>query len=112
MGSISEKPRSRYRSGTRPYDDHDRASAEARRASIVAKAQRSPAARQKESIGVTADGLRVHSLHSLLADLATFTRNEATTPAAPGQILIVYPRPTPIQQKAFDLLAVNPTRTQ
>jgi transposase len=94
------------------YDDHDRAAAEARRASIVAKAQRSPAARDKETFGVTADGLPVHSLHSLLADLATFTRNEVTTPALPGQILIVYPRPTPIQQKAFDLLGINSSRTQ
>ncbi len=94
------------------YDDHDRGAAEARRASIVAKAQRSPAALQKQSAGVTADGLRVHSLHSLLADLATFTRNEVTTPAARDKILLVYPRPTPIQQKAFDLLGINPTRTQ
>jgi len=94
------------------YDDHDRTTAEDRRASIVAKAQRSPAARKKDAAGVTADGLRVHSLHSLLADLATFTRNEVATPAAPGQILIVYPKPTPIQQKAFDLLAINPARTQ
>jgi len=94
------------------YDDHDRAAAEALRPSPVAKAPRSPAARKKDATGITADGLRVHSFHSLLADLATFTRNEVTTPAAPDRILLVYPRLTPLQQKAFDLLALDPTRTQ
>jgi hypothetical protein len=94
------------------YDDHDRAAAQAARASPVAKAPRSPAARDKDSRGITPDSLRVHSLHSLLADLATFTRNEVTTPAAPDRTLIVYSRLTPLQQKAFDLLGVDPTRTQ
>jgi hypothetical protein len=94
------------------YDDHDRAAAEALRASPVAKAPRSPAAREKDSRSITPDGLRVHSLHSLLADLATFTRNQVTTAAAPDRTLILYSRPTPLQQKAFDLLGVDPTRTQ
>jgi Transposase DDE domain len=94
------------------YDDHDRAATEAARASPVAKAPQSPAARDKDSRGITPDGLRVHSLHSLLADLATFTRNEVTTAAAPDRTLIVYSRLTPLQQKAFDLLGVDPTRTQ
>jgi Transposase DDE domain len=94
------------------YDDHDRAAAEALRPSPVAKARRSPAARRKDGDGTTADGLRVHSLHSLLADLATFTRNEVTTPAAPDRILVLYPKLTPIQQKAFDLLGLDPARTQ
>ncbi len=94
------------------YDDHDRAAAEALRTSPVAKAPRSPAAHVKDSRGITPDGLRVHSLHSLLADLATFTRNEVTTAAAPDRTLILYPRLTPLQQKAFDLLGIDPTRTQ
>jgi hypothetical protein len=94
------------------YDDHERAAAEALRTSPVAKAPRSPAAHDKDSRGITPDGLRVHSLHSLLADLATFTRNEVTTAAAPDRILILYSRPTPLQQKAFDLLGIDPTRTQ
>jgi hypothetical protein len=94
------------------YDDHERAAAEALRTSPVAKAPRSPAAQDKDSRGITPDGLRVHSLHSLLADLATFTRNEVTTAAAPDRILILYSRPTPLQQKAFDLLGIDPTRTQ
>jgi hypothetical protein len=94
------------------YDDHERAAAEALRASPVAKAPRSPAARDRDSRGITPDGLRVHSFRSLLADLATFTRNEVTTSAAPDRSLILYSRPTPLQQKAFDLLGLDPTRTQ
>jgi hypothetical protein len=82
------------------------------RASSVAKAPRSPAARRKDASSTTADGLRVHSLHSPLADLATFTRNHVTTAAAPDRTLILYPRFTPLQQKAFHLLGIDPTRTQ
>jgi len=94
------------------YEDHDRATAQAQRPSPVAKAPRSPAARTKDVCGQTADGLRVHSLHSLFADLATFTRNEVTTPAAPERRLTIYPKLTPIQHKTFDLLAIDPVRTQ
>jgi hypothetical protein len=65
------------------YDDHDRAAAQARGTNPVAKAPRSAAARDKEAFGTTADGLPVRSFHSLLDDLATFTRNEVTTRAAP-----------------------------
>src|SRR5512132_2979704 len=57
------------------YDDDDRDAAAAERISIVAKAARSPAAQAKQTLGLTDDGLAVHSYHSLLADLATLTRN-------------------------------------
>src|SRR5512132_2544774 len=57
------------------YDDDDRQAAAAERTSIVAKAGRSPAAQAKQTLGLTDDGLAVHSYHSLLADLATLTRN-------------------------------------
>jgi hypothetical protein len=51
------------------FDDHDRASAEALRAAIVAPAERSPAAKEKDLTKHTADGLPVHSLRTLLSDL-------------------------------------------
>jgi Transposase len=57
------------------FDDHQRAEAAAARSSIVAPAQRSKAARRKAATKRTADGLPVHSFQSLLAELATFTRN-------------------------------------
>jgi DDE family transposase len=94
------------------FDEEDHAAAEAERASIVAKAARSPAAIAKQTRGVTADGLPVHSFRSLLADLATLTRNEAVTALSPDHVLTLYARPTPVQQKAFELLGIDPARTQ
>ena len=93
------------------YDEEDPAAA-AERASIVARAQRSPAATAKQTRGITVDGLPVHSFQSLLADLATLTRNEAVTALAPDHVLTLYARPTPIQQQAFALLGIDPARTQ
>jgi len=94
------------------YDDADQAAAEAGRTSIVAKAQRSPAAVTKQTTGRTEDGLPVHSFRSLLADLATLTRNTVVTALAPDHPFTLTTRPTPIQQKAFDLLGLPPARTQ
>jgi transposase len=88
------------------FDDTDKEAAEARRASVVAQAQRSPAAVRKQTTGLTAEGLAVHSFRSLLADLATLARNTITTAITPLYPLTIMTRPTPIQQKAFDLLGV------
>ena len=93
------------------YDDDDREAAAAERTSIVAKAGRSLAARAKQTRGVTDDGLPVHSFESLLADLATLSRNEVVTAVAPAAALTLYTRPTTLQQKAFDLLGIDPART-
>jgi hypothetical protein len=94
------------------YDDADKDAAEAVRTSIVAKAQRSPAAVTKQTTGRTEDGLPVHSFHSLLADLATMTRNTVVTALAPDHPFTLTARPTPIQQKALDLLGLAAARTQ
>jgi hypothetical protein len=89
------------------FDDTDKETAEALRASVVAQAQRSPAAVQKQTTGRTPDGLPVHSFQSLLADLATVARNTITTAITPNYPLTVVTRPTTIQHKAFQLLGVN-----
>jgi transposase len=89
------------------FDDHPRAEAAAARSSIVAPAQRSTAARRKAATKRTADGLPVHSFQSLLAELATFTRNTMAMAAAPHDTFLLYPQPTPIQLRAFELLAVQ-----
>jgi len=89
------------------FDDTDKDAAEALRESIVAQAQRSPAALTKQTTGLTEDGLPVHSFRSLLADLATLARNTITTAITPDYPLTVVTRPTPIQQKALDLLGVK-----
>ena len=94
------------------YEDDDRAAAAALRESIVRPAQRSPAALSKQTRGITADGLPVHSFRSLLADLATLTRNTVETAIAGAGELTVYARPTPLQTRAFALLGISPERTQ
>ena len=94
------------------YDETDHEAAAAMRASIVAKAERSEAARRKQTTGLTDDGLPVHSFQSLLADLATYARIQATTALNDKYVFTLHTRPTPIQQRAFELLAVNPDRTQ
>jgi transposase len=94
------------------YDETDHEAAAAMRASIVAQAERSEAARRKQTTGLTDDGLPVHSFQSLLADLATYARIQATTALNDKYIFTLHTRPTPIQRRAFELLAVNPDRTQ
>lgn len=90
------------------FDDHQPAEAAAARSSIVAPAQRSKAARRKAATKRTDDGLPVHSFQSLLAELATFTRNTMAMAAAPHNTFLLYPQPTPTQLRAFQLLAVQP----
>jgi transposase len=88
------------------FDDTDKDAAEAARESVVAKAQRSPAAIRKQTTGITADGLPVHSFRTLLADLATLARNTIVTAVAPNLPLTVFTRPTKVQQRAFELAEV------
>jgi transposase len=94
------------------FDDEDRAAAEARRDSPVAPAQVSEQAQRKAARKRTDDDLPVHSFQTLLVDLATIVKN---------RIQIQFPqpeksevktferitRPTPVQQKALDLLGVR-----
>ena len=93
--------------GSHSVDDHQRAEAAAARSSIVTPSQRSEAARRKAATKRTADGLPVHSFQSLLAELATFTRNTMAMVAAPHDTFLLYPQPTPIQLRAVELLAVQ-----
>ena len=87
------------------FDDHDRLAAVAARASPVAAAQVSAAARAKAQRRRTADGQPVHSWRTLLADLATLTRNTVRFgDTAPATVLST---PTPTQQRAFDLLGIR-----
>src|SRR5512144_187523 len=82
------------------FEDHDRPAAAAARTSPVASAQVSAAARASK----TEDGKPVHSFRTLVADLATLTRN--TVRFGDNLPMTVLSRSTPLQQRAFDLLAV------
>jgi Transposase DDE domain len=88
------------------FDDHDKVAAEAARASIVAKAGRSDAADRKAATKRTHDDLPVHSFRSLLADLATITRNTMAMTQSLDAAFVLYPKLTPAQDHAFHLLGV------
>ena len=67
----------------------------------------SEAAQAKARSKRTADGAPVHSLRTLLNDLATVTRN-TVAPRLPGtEPFEVITRPTPLQDKALKLLGVR-----
>jgi hypothetical protein len=88
------------------FDDHEKPAADAARSSIVAKAERSKAADRKAATKRTHDGLPVHSFRSLLADLATVTRNIMAMTQSHDAAFVLYPNLTPAQDRAFQLLGV------
>lgn len=86
------------------FDDHDKASGQALRGSVVAPAEPSPKAQRKAQTKRTEEGLPVHSFQTLLADLATIIKNRIQ-PKIPGvEAFDQVTRPTPLQQQALDLL--------
>jgi hypothetical protein len=89
------------------FEDHDKAAARAARRSIVAKAKRSDAAQMKAATKRTHDGLPVHSFRSLITDLATVTRNTMAMAGSPQATFVLYPKFTPLQERAFQLLGTQ-----
>ena len=90
------------------FDDEDSSLAEALRDSVVAPRKRSLKAQSKAQKKRTADDLPVHSFQTLLKDLATIVKNRVQ-PNLPGA-KVTFDKitcPTPLQQKAFDLLEVS-----
>ncbi len=89
------------------FDDEDHALAKEGRSSVVAPAERSETAKKKAASKHTADGTPVHSFRTLLADLATITKNQIQPhlPDAPTFVKITLPTQT--QKKALDLLGVK-----
>jgi len=93
------------------FDDDDREAAQAQRRSVVAPAERSPQAQHKAQTKRTAQGEPVHSFQTLLLDLATIVKNwivfNIDGRNADGDPTVVrITKPTPLQQRAFDLLGV------
>jgi transposase len=89
------------------FDDHDKSQARAARASIVAPAKRSAAARRKAATKKTDDGLKVHSFQTLLGDLATIVKNRILPKDKENPAFDMLTTPTALQQQAFDLLGVT-----
>ena len=87
------------------FTDNDKPAAAAKRADPVAPAQRSDQALTKAARKRTEDDHPVHSFTSLLTDLATLCANHIQ-PTDDLPAFTKLTRPTPLQQRAFDLLAV------
>ena len=94
------------------FDDEQLDVASATRSSAVAKAPRSEHAKDKDASKCADDGLPLHSFRTLLKDLGTLAYNITHTNASPNTKIVLTTRPTPIQAKAFELLALNPACTQ
>jgi hypothetical protein len=73
----------------------------------VAKADRSPAAKRKAQTKRTSAGEPCHSYRSLIAELATLTRNTIRLPGAHATF-DKSAEPTPLQARALDLAATAP----
>ena len=87
--------------------DDDRAAAVLDRRSVVEPAVVSPSAEEKAASKRTPDGTPVHSLQTLLADLATICKNRVRPRQPSGAEFDVLTKPTPHQQRALDLLRVS-----
>ena len=94
------------------FDDEEPEVAEAARASVVARAETSPSAQDKARSKRTASGESVHSLRTLLDNLATITKNRVVAPLAGAEPFELITRPTAQQRRAFKLLGVRLERTQ
>jgi transposase len=89
------------------FDDADRKSAEARRDSVVAPARRSEQAEDKALTKRTDAGEPVQSFKSILRDLATIAKNRIQPKAPEAPSFDIITKPTPLQQRALDLLGVQ-----
>lgn len=94
------------------FDDEFIEQARATRASPVAKAVRSDHAKTKDASRRADDGLPLHSFRTLLQDLGTLAYNITHTRLNPSAKIVITTRPTPLQDKAFRLLGVNPDCSQ
>ena len=91
------------------FDDHEAHAAAKSRPNMVAPAERSEAAKRKAKTKMTEDTLPVHSFRTLLADLATITKNTVEVERI-GNDPVTFEklaRPTRLQQRALDLLGVK-----
>ena len=89
------------------FDDDDKPQAQATRKSIVAPAQRSASAKLKALTKHTSEGATVHSLQTLLGDLATIVKNRIRPTDKNIAAFDMLTQPTAIQQRALDLLDVT-----
>ena len=89
------------------FDDNDTEAAKALRISMVAPAEVSPSAKDKAKHKRTADGWPMHSLHTLLDDLATISKNRVALSMSGAEPFELITRPTTLQEHIIKLLGVR-----
>jgi len=90
------------------FDDEELADQRGKRDPVKPE-QPSVSAKKKKVARQRSGGLAIHSVQTLLAELATRCRNRCrmnSDPSAPRFYQIT--EPTPLQEKAFQLLGLNP----
>ena len=93
------------------FDDEDLEAERARRDPVLA-AQPSDSAKRKKRKRLTEDGLPLHSLETLMAHLGTRARHQCRLPSEPDAPCVQrLTEPTPLQQRAFELIRMFPGNT-
>ena len=95
------------------FDDELSGSIKAKSSDVVAPAKRSKKALAKARKKKTQDKFPVHSFSTLMADLATITLNTISSKLEETNLTFEkITQPTPLQQKALNLLGVSLLCTQ
>ena len=94
------------------FHDHDREAALHDRISPVAAADISDAAKCKRGRRRSDDNLPLTSFTGLISHLATMTLNLVASPQAPNATIVLAAKPTPLQNKALELLGTPMPRVQ
>ncbi len=95
------------------FDDEKVTEQPEEQTSVVAPSKRSNKARAKAATKKTSEKLPVHSFRTLMADLATIVKNKFQSNGLEASLTFEkITQPTPLQQKAIDLLEVSLICTQ
>lgn len=95
------------------FDDEKVTEQPEEQSSVVAPSKRSKKARAKAATKKTSEKLPVHSFRTLMADLATIVKNKFQSSGLETSLMFEkITQPTPLQQKALDLLEVSLICTQ
>jgi hypothetical protein len=94
------------------FHDHDRQAALQHRISPVAAADISDAAKRKRGRRRSDDGLPLTSFAGLISHLATQTLNLVASTQAPNATIVLTSNPTPLQNRALELLGTPMLRVQ
>ena len=93
------------------FDDEELEAERARRDPVLA-AQPSDSAKRKKSKRLSQDGLPLQSLETLMAQMGTRARHQCRLPSEPdGPRVQRLTEPTPLQQRAFELIRMFPGKT-